>query len=300
MIYCKTEFVCSHCSYPLLFQGLLWCSEVHHGERCQGLWGRGVRQAEGSEGQVHEVCGRSDDPQRRPSQLLRRHSRAPRPAEAGWVQLDPRHSSNIKETTRLQLYLILLVLVELIDVLVGCYQVCSASRWRSCCPGTPAARLAPRSPCPTTSASWSPRRRPIPPHPFLSRRGPSQRCLSCPREHLYPPHKKVGDSTVPSVGLLFTVKCCLFRTDWFKVFCWNNGHHRISIFNIIMDPPLCFLLKNRLLVTKETDLTIAKIKVTVNYWGRTRPALQNVSGIHDAAVMWTLSVKSKYISGSKC
>uniref|UniRef100_A0A8C4E0H9 Ribosomal protein S3 n=1 Tax=Dicentrarchus labrax TaxID=13489 RepID=A0A8C4E0H9_DICLA len=64
-------------------EGLLWCPEVHHGERRQGLRGCGVRQAEGSEGQVHEVCGRPDDPQRRPRQLLRRHSSPPRPAEAG-------------------------------------------------------------------------------------------------------------------------------------------------------------------------------------------------------------------------
>uniref|UniRef100_A0AAX7TYD9 RPS3 n=1 Tax=Astatotilapia calliptera TaxID=8154 RepID=A0AAX7TYD9_ASTCA len=51
--------------------------------------------------------------------------------------------------------------------------------------------LATRSPCPTTSALWSPRRRPCPPHQCLSRRGPSQRCPSCPREHLYPLHKRV-------------------------------------------------------------------------------------------------------------
>ena len=38
-------------------------------------------------------------------------------------------------------------------------QVCWVSRWRSCCRGTPLARSAPRTHCPTTSASWSPRKK---------------------------------------------------------------------------------------------------------------------------------------------
>merc|ERR1712131_135413 len=63
--------------------GPAMCSEVHHGEWCQGLRGGGLWQAERTESQVHEVCGRPDDPQWRPRQLLRRHSCPPRLAQAG-------------------------------------------------------------------------------------------------------------------------------------------------------------------------------------------------------------------------
>lgn len=61
---------------------LLRCPPLHHGERCQGLWGGCVWQTQGSACQVHEVCGWFDDPQWRPSELLRRHSCASRPAPA--------------------------------------------------------------------------------------------------------------------------------------------------------------------------------------------------------------------------
>lgn len=78
---------------PVLFKGMLRCSEVHHGEWRQGLRSCSVWQAERSEGQIHEVCGWPDDPQWRPRQLLRRYSSPPCPAEAGWVQFNWGHSS---------------------------------------------------------------------------------------------------------------------------------------------------------------------------------------------------------------
>uniref|UniRef100_A0A671R4R6 40S ribosomal protein S3-like n=1 Tax=Sinocyclocheilus anshuiensis TaxID=1608454 RepID=A0A671R4R6_9TELE len=53
-------------------EGLLRCSALHHGERGQG-----------SESQIHEVCGWPDDPQRRPCKLLRRHCCPPRTAPSG-------------------------------------------------------------------------------------------------------------------------------------------------------------------------------------------------------------------------
>uniref|UniRef100_A0AAY4D8D0 KH type-2 domain-containing protein n=1 Tax=Denticeps clupeoides TaxID=299321 RepID=A0AAY4D8D0_9TELE len=52
-------------------EGLLRCPALHHGERGEGLRGGGVREAQGPESQVHEVCGRPDDPQWRPGELLR-------------------------------------------------------------------------------------------------------------------------------------------------------------------------------------------------------------------------------------
>uniref|UniRef100_A0A8C6IA04 Ribosomal protein S3 n=1 Tax=Mus spicilegus TaxID=10103 RepID=A0A8C6IA04_MUSSI len=47
-------------------EGLLWCASVHYGEWGQGLRGCGVWEAPRTEGQVHEVCGWSDDSQWRP------------------------------------------------------------------------------------------------------------------------------------------------------------------------------------------------------------------------------------------
>lgn len=47
-------------------KGLLWCASVHYGEWGQGLRGCGVWEAPRTEGQVHEVCGWSDDSQWRP------------------------------------------------------------------------------------------------------------------------------------------------------------------------------------------------------------------------------------------
>lgn len=47
-------------------KGLLWRASVHCGEWSQGLWDCGVWKALKTESQVHEVCGRSDDPQWRP------------------------------------------------------------------------------------------------------------------------------------------------------------------------------------------------------------------------------------------
>uniref|UniRef100_A0A3B1J8E3 Ribosomal protein S3 n=1 Tax=Astyanax mexicanus TaxID=7994 RepID=A0A3B1J8E3_ASTMX len=73
----------------------------------------------------------------------------------------------------------------------GSVEVCLASRLRSCFPGTPAARLAPRSLCLTTSASWNPRRRSSPPPQSLSRKEPSLKFQSCHKELLYPLHKRV-------------------------------------------------------------------------------------------------------------
>uniref|UniRef100_A0A4W4HL88 KH type-2 domain-containing protein n=1 Tax=Electrophorus electricus TaxID=8005 RepID=A0A4W4HL88_ELEEL len=64
-------------------EGLLRRPALHHGEWGQGLRGRCLWQAQGSESQVHEVCGWADDPQWRPRQLLRRHCRAPCPAPTG-------------------------------------------------------------------------------------------------------------------------------------------------------------------------------------------------------------------------
>lgn len=74
---------------------------------------------------------------------------------------------------------------------VDCAQVYWASRLRSCCLGTPVVRLAQRSPCLTTSALWSQRKSPFPPHPFLSKRGLSLRCPLCLREHLCRLHEQV-------------------------------------------------------------------------------------------------------------
>merc|ERR1712107_931531 len=50
---------------------LLWCPQIYHGVWSQGLRGGRERKAEGPEGQVHEVCGRSHDPLWRPRQRLR-------------------------------------------------------------------------------------------------------------------------------------------------------------------------------------------------------------------------------------
>ena len=69
------------------FQGLLWCAAIHHGERCQGLWGGRVWQAAWTASQVHEVRGWPHDPQWRAMQRIRQLRCTPRTAETRSVDL---------------------------------------------------------------------------------------------------------------------------------------------------------------------------------------------------------------------
>lgn len=100
------------------------------------------------------------------------------------------------------------------------------------------------------SASWSQRRRSFPPHQFLSRRAPSQRCQSCPKEHLYPLHNRVcylccygsvrmktqtveGFGRVPSVMIRWRVgtKPSCSGGCWFRsTFCGSVPVPQIRVF----------------------------------------------------------------------
>lgn len=71
----------------MIWQGLLWCSSIHHGEWCQGLWGCCIWKATWSARQVHEVCRWSDDPQWRTNQSLCRYCHQTCLPQAGYAHI---------------------------------------------------------------------------------------------------------------------------------------------------------------------------------------------------------------------